>query len=173
MSLAKQFGWLCGVMCGILIATSSVDAKTNASELRADRVVVDKSDRKLYLLRDGQVIRDYDVALGRVPYGHKQFQGDGRTPEGTYYLGGRNPESRFHRAIEISYPNNHDLAHAQSHGKSAGGEIMIHGVPPELQGWGADHALFNWTEGCIAVLNDEMDEIWNAVGYGTPIEIRR
>ena len=151
--------------------SDSSGASTDAS-IRADRVVVVKSQRKLYLLSNGSVVRDYDVALGRQPKGHKRYSGDGRTPEGTYFLARRNDQSRFYRSIEISYPNLHDRAHARANGRDPGGEIMIHGVPGELESWGADHALYNWTEGCIAVLNQEMDEIWDAVEYGTPIEIK-
>ena len=117
-------------------------------------------------------MRSYRVALGWDPVGPKQFQGDGRTPEGQYELDWRNPESKFYRAIHISYPAPADLARARSQGLPPGGNIMIHGLPNDLEIIGADHAKWDWTEGCIAVTNAEMDEIWSYVDDGTPIEIR-
>ncbi|MCB2055562.1 MAG: L,D-transpeptidase family protein [Geminicoccaceae bacterium] len=136
-----------------------------------DRIVVTKSKRRLDLLRGGEVVRSFRVALGRQPRGAKVYEGDGKTPEGLYWLDALKPDSRFYKAIRISYPNRSDRDRARHLGKSAGGAIMVHGVPDDLLSWGADHYLFNWTEGCIAVTNDEMDVIWNSVRLGTPIEI--
>src|SRR3546814_6719067 len=99
-------------------------------------------------------------------------RGDNRTPEGEYVLGGRNAGSRFYKSIHISYPNEADRISARERGVNPGGSIMIHGVPPDLTDLGADHRLWDWTNGCIAVTNGEMDEIWNLVDSGTPIEIR-
>ncbi|MDQ2694969.1 MAG: L,D-transpeptidase family protein [Pseudomonadota bacterium] len=136
----------------------------------ADWVVVVKSARTLSLLRDGQVIKTYPVALGRNPVGHKIREGDGRTPEGRYVLDWRNPNSRFHLSLHISYPNAADRRHAQALGVSPGGDIMIHGQPNGL-GWLGIMPQRDWTEGCIAVTNSAMEEIWAAVAEGTPIDI--
>ena len=125
----------------------------------------------IFQKRGGEVVRSFRVALGRQPRGAKVYEGDGKTPEGLYWLDALKPDSRFYKAIRISYPNRSDRDRARHLGKSAGGAIMVHGVPDDLLSWGADHYLFNWTEGCIAVTNDEMDVIWNSVRLGTPIEI--
>jgi murein L,D-transpeptidase YafK len=139
---------------------------------KADRVIVLKGQRRLLLLHGGETLKAYTVALGPAPQGHKSREGDGRTPEGTYRLDARNPRSRFHRALHISYPNESDRARAVAAGASPGGDIMIHGLPNGL-GWiGKLHRFVDWTDGCIAVTNREMEEIWRAVDDGTPIEIR-
>ncbi len=139
--------------------------------LVADRVIVHKGDRRLELVRNGDVIRTYPIALGRNPFGPKRQAGDGRTPEGRYVLDWRNPNSRFYRSIHISYPNELDRVWAENRGVPAGGMIMIHGTPNNpLVG---DYGLkADWTEGCIAVSNAAMAEIWVAVEDGTTIEIR-
>ena len=144
----------------------------NAAAEKADKVVVVKSERRLYLLRRGEVMRSYRVALGRQPRGTKLHEGDGRTPEGRYTLDARNPGSNFYRALRVSYPSRSDRERARALGQSAGGLVMIHGLPNERPKWGAEHWMFNWTNGCIAVTNREMDEIWDSVDVGVPIEIR-
>lgn len=138
---------------------------------KADRVLVVKSERKLYLVRDDRVIATYTVALGRSPVGPKVFQGDGRTPEGLYTLDRRNDESRFYRSIHISYPNARDYAEAQKYGDQPGGLVMIHGQAADASAGYFGARSWDWTEGCIAVSNAEMDEIWAATDEGTPIEI--
>ena len=138
---------------------------------QADRVVVHKKERTLELLKDGSAFRRYKIALGAQPLGPKSQQGDHRTPEGIYVIDRRNEHSQFYRALHISYPNADDQARAQKLGVSAGGDIMIHGLPNGF-GWiGASHRLKDWTEGCIAVTDKEMDEIWKLVPDGTSIEI--
>jgi len=139
----------------------------------ADRVIVKKSERKMQLVKAGQVVREYRVNLGDNPYGHKERQGDERTPEGDYVLDWRNPNSLYHRSIHISYPNAEDQSLAQSKGVDPGGMVMIHGRPnyidsPRIL---AEYDNRDWTNGCIAVKNAEMDEIWRAVRDGTPIRI--
>ena len=147
-------------------------AKPGPLPKKADKVLVMKAARKLYLMAGDRTLRTYTVSLGRTPVGHKQREGDGKTPEGVYTLDYRNPESQFHRSIHISYPRPQDRARAQKLGVSPGGEIMIHGLP-NGKGWiGKEHAQYDWTEGCIAVTNEEMDEIWAMVDDGTKIEIR-
>lgn len=136
---------------------------------KADKVLVVKSERRLYLLQDGNVLRSFRVALGPNPVGAKMFAGDGRTPEGLYILDWRNVNSRFYRAIHISYPNNNDAARAGQFGSNPGGLIMVHGQP--VDGFNGSNPYFDWTEGCIALSNQEMDEVWMAVDDGTLIEI--
>jgi murein L,D-transpeptidase YafK len=140
--------------------------------VKADRVVVDKSERRLSLMRNGKVIRSFRVALGRNPVGTKRREGDGRTPEGRYVLDWRNNQSRFYRSIHISYPSADDRRRAQAAGVSPGGAIMIHGLPNGRGAIGAEHARWDWTDGCIAVTNAEMDEIWARIDNGVAIEIK-
>ncbi len=143
-----------------------------AREFRADRVVVEKAKRTLCLYRGQEVVKRYPVALGQQPLGPKRCAGDQRTPEGRYTLDWRNADSKYFRSMHISYPDRRDRRHAHSHGLDPGGEIMIHGAPGDpgesarLLGKGAD-----WTAGCIAVRDEHMQEIWDAVEDGTPIEI--
>ncbi len=142
------------------------------AEFLADKVEVDKAARRLRLIHDGRVIREYVIALGAAPYGHKREEGDERTPEGNYFIDWRNPYSVAHLSLHISYPNAEDRARARAEGVDPGGDIMIHGL---LNGWGwlgRLHALRDWTNGCIAVTNIEMRQIWALVPNGTPITIR-
>jgi murein L,D-transpeptidase YafK len=139
----------------------------------ADRIVVEKAARTLSLYRGGRLLKTYKIALGPNPTGHKQQEGDGRTPEGTYTIDSRKRNSAFHRALHISYPNAEDRRRARRRGVSPGGDIMIHGLPNGLGAIGKKHVLRDWTEGCIAVTNEEIEEIWRVVPNGTPIEIRR
>lgn len=139
--------------------------------LNADAVVVKKKERKLYLLKNGKAYRTYDVSLGASPVGHKQTAGDKRTPEGRYVLGSRDENSRFYKSIHISYPNQEDLQRAQQTGIDAGEAIMIHGQPNGFAwAWWLLN-LWDWTNGSVAVNNQDMDEIWSLVDNGTPIEI--
>jgi murein L,D-transpeptidase YafK len=139
---------------------------------RADFILVEKSERTLSLLKNGKVIGSYRVALGRNPQDHKIQEGDGRTPEGRYRIDSRNAASAFYRALHISYPNALDRERAKKNGVSPGGDIMIHGMKNGL-GWiGRLHRFVDWTNGCIAVTNQEMREIWDAVPDNTAIEIR-
>jgi murein L,D-transpeptidase YafK len=139
---------------------------------RADYVVVDKSDRKLYLYKAGRVLREFDVSLGLVPNGPKQREGDFRTPEGKYSLGARNANSDFFLSIHVSYPNETDRARAAQHGVDPGGEIMIHGWPNEPKYDLGRYQATDWTDGCIAVSNSDMVDIWLMTRESTPIEIR-
>lgn len=138
----------------------------------ADRVVVQKAARTLSLYRQGRLLKTYRIALGRNPEGHKQQEGDGRTPEGRYVLDSRNRQSAFHRSLHISYPNAEDRRRARRRGLSPGGAIMIHGLPKGMATIGRAHRLRDWTDGCIAVTNEEIEEIWRVVPDGTPIEIK-
>jgi murein L,D-transpeptidase YafK len=138
---------------------------------KVDLVRVDKSGRHMELMSKGVALRTYSIALGGNPIGHKRQEGDERTPEGRYALDWRNPESAFSKSIHVSYPNRADKEAAHMAGVSPGGAIMIHGQPNGF-GWAAwVIQWFDWTDGCIAVTNAEMDEIWTMVADGTPIEI--
>jgi murein L,D-transpeptidase YafK len=149
-----------------LLGTSASGAQT----LKADAVLVYKSERLLMLLRAGEIIGHFKIALGKNPIGPKLHEGDARTPEGRYYLDWRNPDSRFYRSIHISYPAPKDLAHSHRSGASPGGNVMIHGLPNDPAH--AQLAWDDWTDGCIAVANEAMDAIWSAVDDGTVIVIR-
>lgn len=138
---------------------------------KADSVLVEKTERRLSLIRNGQVYRSYRVSLGREPAGHKQREGDLRTPEGRYILDWRNPDSCCYKSLHVSYPNDADKRLASERGDDPGGLIMVHG---QVNGWGWLGWLAPYlyrTQGCIAVSNTSMEEIWNAVDDGTPIEI--
>ena len=139
---------------------------------KADKVLVKKSERKLYLIKNNTVIKGYSIGLGKNPVGHKQREGDSRTPEGKYILDYRNPESSYHLSIHISYPDKNDLQRADSLGYSAGGDIMIHGRPNYLGWLPFVYDKTDWTDGCVAVSNTEIEEIWNAVDDSTEIEIQ-
>jgi murein L,D-transpeptidase YafK len=139
---------------------------------RADLVVVDKSERRLTLFRRGRELRAYRVALGPSPDGHKRQAGDGKTPEGRYVIDWRNAKSSYHRSLHVSYPNARDRRDAKRRGVDPGGAIMIHGLPRGMGWLGAEHAVRDWTLGCIAVTNEEIEEIWRVVDDGTAIEIR-
>jgi len=137
----------------------------------ADHVVVRKAERRLELLRDGEVFNSFPIALGGAPEGHKQREGDQRTPEGTYRLDLRNPNSDFFLAMRVSYPNAEDIRRARARGVDPGNNIMIHGLPNELR-YPSRHYLYeDWTDGCIAVSNSAMIDIWLSVPDDTPITI--
>ena len=144
----------------------------SADLVKADLVVVEKSMRKMYLMKDGAPIREYVISLGDNPKGHKVQEGDERTPEGKYVLDWRNPESQFHLSLHISYPNPEDKARAKKDGVSPGGDIFVHGRPNSFGGLSLLFDGKDWTDGCIAVTSKEIEEIWKLVDNGTPIDIR-
>ena len=131
---------------------------------RVDEIRVDKSERRMTLLRDGRIVKSYRILLGDAPIGHKRQQGDERTPEGRYRITFRNDKSRFHLSLRVSYPNEADRRQARARGVDPGGDIMIHGGTPP--GYSRD-----WTDGCIALSNAQIEEVWRLVPVGTPIEI--
>ena len=147
-------------------------AGTSAVAPKVDSVLILKKDHVLELLSLGKVIRRYKVALGQGGLAPKQKQGDGLTPEGHYVIDSRNAGSHYHRSLHVSYPNTEDRRRAARRGVNPGGDIMIHGLP-NGQGWlGSGHRRIDWTLGCVAVTDEEIDEIWNLVPLGTPVEIR-
>ena len=133
---------------------------------KVTHVVINKGERRMHLLHHQKVLKSYDIELGFAPVGHKQFEGDGKTPEGTYIIDRRNPNSDFHLSLGISYPNARDIAFARAAGKSPGGDIFIHGRPNKKRGTGPD-----WTAGCISVTNRQMEQIYAMVKNGTPVTL--
>jgi murein L,D-transpeptidase YafK len=137
-----------------------------------DRIVVEKSAKSLSILRDGKRIKSYRVALGRNPVGAKHQEGDMKTPQGMYKIDSRNAQSSFHLALHISYPSDEDNQRAGARGVSAGSDIMIHGIQ-NGRGWiGAFHRWKDWTAGCIALTDEEIEELWRVTPDGTTIDIR-
>lgn len=162
------------LLCAVLGASATAAEPQAALPLleRADSILVFKSQRKLQLLKAGRVLRTFAISLGLVPVGHKQREGDFRTPEGRYFIEAKNADSDYFLSLKVSYPNDTDRARARAEGVDPGGQIMIHGLPNEpkydlrrYQGW-------DWTDGCIAVSNSDMIDIWLMTGESTPIEIR-
>ena len=141
-------------------------------DITVDSLVLFKSRRLLVLFSDGVAVRTYRVALGQQPVGPKRFRGDERTPEGLYRIDGRNPWSEYHLALHVSYPNAVDRARASLWAKAAGGDIMIHGLPAGYESVGVEHTQNDWTDGCIAVTDREIEELWRAVPDGTPIDLK-
>lgn len=160
----------------LLTALARVAGADSGNQLiefpEADEVIVEKAKRKLHLLKDGKPIRTFDIALGIAPEGDKLQEGDARTPEGRYLLDMRNPNSDFFLSIHISYPNAEDRARARVAGVDPGGQIMIHGQPNAPTYSQAYYRSQDWTNGCIAVSNSDMIDIWLMTPDGTPIEIR-
>lgn len=154
-----------------LQSSALVSSSVEAALPLADRVVVRKAKRRLHLMRNGVTLRTFKVALGLRPEGHKQSEGDFRTPEGNYHLTRRNPNSEYFLSIQVDYPNSQDLARARSQGLRPGGAIMIHGQPNTPKKTRDYYSNVDWTEGCIAVANSDMVEIWLMTPPDTPIEI--
>lgn len=166
------------VLCLIVIAVLAAFFRVHSHPASlpggtvVDRVVVEKFARQLSVFRNGQRLKTYRVALGANPVGPKQQEGDMKTPEGLYTIDYRNPKSDFHLALHVSYPSPEDVTRATARGVSAGCDIMIHGLP-NGQGWIGDlHRQKDWTAGCIALTDSEIEELWRIVPDGTPIEIR-
>jgi len=154
-----------------IILLLSLNVAFAVSSQKADRVLVIKSEHRLILINNGEIFATYNVTFGGNPNGHKQSQGDQKTPEGKYVLDYKNANSDYYKSIHISYPNKKDRENAKRLGVSPGGNIMIHG---QLNGWewaAPIVQLFSWTDGCIALSNKDMDQIWLAIDPGTPIEI--
>ena len=156
------------ILAGFCTATSVV---ADAGWSMADRILVKKSERKLYLLHQGEILREFEINLGLVPDGDKVEEGDFRTPEGSYMLEGKNLDSEYFLSIKISYPEFNDTKLAQSSGVNPGGNIMIHGQPNNPRKSRSYYENYDWTDGCIAVSNTDMIDIWLMTEDNTPIEI--
>ena len=142
------------------------------SSVKIDLIVIEKSNRKLQLYSKGNLVKSYDISLGKDPVGAKRFSGDNKTPEGKYFIKGKNQKSKFHKSLWISYPDSEDIEYAAKTGRDPGGEIMIHGLTKGFYWLGSAHLLSDWTRGCIAVTNKEIDELYGAIKQGTAVEIR-
>jgi murein L,D-transpeptidase YafK len=177
MTMNKMRGKKIGLMAsGLVLAGLATwnlwPASALPADAKADLVVVRKATRRLDLYQHGALLKSYSVSLGRHPEGPKRQQGDGRTPEGEYVLDYRKPDSSFYRALHISYPARADLAAARAQGVDPGGLVMVHGMKNGLGWLGRLHLSFDWTDGCVAVTDREMDEIWRAVPDGTKIILK-
>jgi murein L,D-transpeptidase YafK len=160
------------VTCAALIWCAPGSSAPKKEPLLANRVVIVKSERTLTLLRQGEVLKTYKVALGGEPRGPKTQRGDNKTPEGLYTIDARNPRSQFHLSLHVSYPNAADRERARKLGVNPGGDIMIHGLPPAFAYLGPLHRQRDWTLGCVAVTDSEIEEIWDMVPVGTVVEIK-
>jgi murein L,D-transpeptidase YafK len=158
--------------CVVLLCYAPAWSAPKKLPAQADRIVIVKSERTMTLLRNGEVLKTYKVALGHEPKGAKAEQGDNKTPEGLYTIDSRNPHSQFHLALHISYPNAADRERARKLGVDPGGAIMIHGLPASYAWLGPLHRKTDWTLGCVAVTNPEIEEIWAMVPLGTAVEIK-
>lgn len=157
---------LAAIVAVALVGLSSCSKFISYDGPEVTRIVVMKSERKMYLFHGDEVLKSYDIDLGFAPVGHKQFRGDGKTPEGRYYIDRKNPNSAYYLSLGISYPNEQDRAFAAAQGKSPGGDIFIHGARKRGNPRGPD-----WTAGCISVKNHEVREIYAMVRIGTVIDI--
>lgn len=165
----QPWRWLLPALATLLLGSEPASSLGNQL---ADRVVVYKAERRLELLRGTEVLRSFRIALGLKPEGHKEREGDFRTPEGRYALTERNPDSEFFLAIKISYPSEEDTRRARAAGLQPGGAVMIHGQPNSPRHSLEYYRRMDWTNGCIAVSNADMVDIWLMTGINTPIEIR-
>jgi murein L,D-transpeptidase YafK len=159
------------VICAIALLLLTVQVQGTA-KLEADTIVISKSARTMSLLSGGKALKTYKVALGGVPVGPKRVEGDHKTPEGNYVIDAKNGHSRFHLALHVSYPSAADTETARKLGSRPGGAIMIHGLAASFAYLGPLHRQTDWTDGCIAVTNAEIEEIWKLVPVGTRVEIR-
>ncbi|WP_108946210.1 L,D-transpeptidase family protein [Shewanella halifaxensis] len=164
----RFFAWPLSI---ILLIISSLFATSAFAIGKVDLVVVNKSESSMTVFNRGKALKTYRIAMGDNPVGHKLTEGDQRTPEGRYILDYKKSDSAYYRAIHISYPNDEDRLRAKALGISPGGQIMIHGENPNSNLSPEEAQQYNWTDGCIAVTNAEMDELWLAIEAGTPIEI--
>ncbi len=163
--------WFTAVLVLVLVGLAATSAAPKPP-LRADKILILKSKRELTLLSDGVAVKTYRIALGGSPEGAKRCQGDNRTPEGLYRIDSRNANSKYHLALHVSYPNASDISAAKKLRCRAGGDIMIHGITNGFGWLGSKHRAVDWTAGCIAVTDEEIEEIWAAVPNGHVVEIR-
>ena len=170
MTTVPALRWVLALAVAAVLAAGAVPAPAATLET-ADRVVVRKGERRLYLMNGDRVLRSFRVALGLTPTGHKEREGDFRTPEGEYRLVGRNPNSDFFLALHVSYPNAADAQRAAREGVAPGGQIMIHGLPNRPSKPLDYYLTRDWTNGCIAVSNSDMVDIWLMTPNNTPIQI--
>ena len=176
MPLAKRRPSLRIIVAVLSVALFSAFAASarpeTPSEAPVDLVIIEKSKREMTLYRDGAMVRSYRIALGFTPIGDKLHQGDGKTPEGRFRINFKNPNSQFHLSLKISYPDAKDRAAAHARGDNPGGDIFIHGTPGMRTPYPANARIRDWTHGCIAVTENEIEEIWKLVPVGVAVEIK-
>jgi murein L,D-transpeptidase YafK len=158
------------IFAGLLIYFFYPESKL-PNDIQIDKIVVNKSKREMLVYSNGELQKTYKISLGGQPIGHKEFEGDKKTPEGIYSINDKNPNSGYHKNLGISYPDKDDLENARQLGKPAGGDIKIHGIRNRIGFIGKFHRWFDWTLGCIAVTDREIDELYKSVKIGTRIEI--
>jgi len=159
------------LISGFLIVLSQTDKKIDNVE-KIDKIIVEKANHRMFVYANGQLIKKYKISIGRNPKGDKKYEGDNKTPEGLYFIDDKNENSDYHKNLSISYPNEQDIVEAKKIGKSPGGQIKIHGIRNGLGLIGKLHLIFDWTAGCIAVTNKEIDELFEIIPIGIPIEIK-
>jgi murein L,D-transpeptidase YafK len=161
--------WVCVGLFIVFASAGALPSKTSLPKVTHMHIEKHKRVMKLYI--GGTLIKTYRISLGSQPVGPKEREGDGKTPEGNYTISHKNAWSRFHKSLKVSYPNKHDRKMAKKHNVSPGGDIMIHGLGAEFSHLGKSHVQYDWTLGCMAVTNEEIDEIWKMVDVGTPLMI--
>jgi len=165
--------WLIALLILAVLATYYFYPKGKLpNDTQIDSIIVYKSKRQMSVYSNGQLLKNYKISLGRQPVGAKKFEGDKKTPEGVYFIDDKNPNSGYHKNLGISYPDKDDIENAMTFGKSAGGDIKIHGIKNRIGFIGKFHRWIDWTSGCIAVTNDEIDELFKAVKMEARIEIK-
>ena len=142
------------------------------TDIQINKLIVYKSNGELLAYSNGKLVKTYKISIGRQPFGKKEFKGDEKTPEGIYQINNKNAKSDYHKNLGISYPNKADIKNAKRLGKQTGGDIKIHGIKNKMGFIGKFHRWFNWTQGCIAVTDEEIDELYNSVKIGTKIDIK-
>jgi murein L,D-transpeptidase YafK len=168
----RKILWFASLLALTWMPVGAVSRLAAQAAGKVDRIVIEKNKRTLTLLDGAKIVKTYRVALGGQPVGAKDRQGDHKTPEGIYSVDAKNPNSQFHKALHISYPSQGDRANARKLGISPGGDVEIHGLGSKW-GWiGAKHRLTDWTDGCVAVTNEEIEEIYPLIKVGTTVEIR-
>jgi murein L,D-transpeptidase YafK len=172
MKIIKKILFLISFLFIVLLVYYFDPENNLPKSTKVDSIVVYKSKRIMQIYSDGRLLKTYTIALGRNPIGAKEFEGDRKTPEGVYYINDKNPNSGWHKNLGISYPNATDRKRAKQMGKSPGGAIKIHGLKNKRGFVGKFHRWKDWTLGCIAVTDDEVDELYRTVKIGTPIEIK-
>ena len=172
MNMKKITYWTFALAIITLVVYYFYPEEKLTSDIKIDSIVVYKSKRELIAYSNGQLMKTYKISLGRNPTGDKEFEGDKRTPEGMYFINAKNPKSPWHKNLGISYPDQQDVEVSKKLGKPTGGDVKIHGLGNRLGFIGKFQRWYDWTAGCIALTNEEVDELYNTVAVGTKIEIK-
>jgi murein L,D-transpeptidase YafK len=172
MSIKKIIRWITALSIIALAVYYFYPERKLPKNTQIDKIVVFKSKHLLQAFSNGKIVKTYKISLGKNPIGHKRFEGDKKTPEGIYFINAKNPNSEYYKNLGISYPNKKDIEYCKSIGKPTGGDVKIHALRNGIGFIGKFQRWYDWTAGCIAVTNEEMDEIYNAVKVGIKIEIK-